>query len=74
MYKSKIDDIGEVKLLMKDKDGEVKPLTRYEPSEAQETLGVFIAMDGNWRCQKEVLKLKAATFASQLRSRHLDHK
>ena len=50
--------------MMKDKDGEVKPLARYEPSEAQETLGVFIVMDGNWRRQKEVLEQKAATFAS----------
>ena len=59
---------------MKDKDGETKPLSRYKPLEDQETFGIFIAMDGNWCHQKEVLEEKAATFESQLRAWHLDCK
>ncbi len=48
-------------------DGVRVILERLEPSEARETLGVFITMDGNWR--KEIQKLTETTtiYAEQLR-------
>ena len=42
-------------------------MERLEPSEARETLGVFIAMDGNWREEIRALLEKAIQFAEQLR-------
>jgi hypothetical protein len=48
-------------------DGVRVTLERLEPSEARGTLGVFIAMDGNWREEVRVLKEKTITFAEQLR-------
>jgi hypothetical protein len=48
-------------------DGVQVTLEQLEPSEARETLGVFIAMDGNWREEVRVLKEKTITFAEQLR-------
>ena len=59
---------------MRDADGVRRPLRRHDPAKAQETLGVFMAMDGSWKKQKEVLKDKALTFANQLRTRCLDRK
>ena len=41
-------------------------IARYHPSMAKETLGVYTAMDGNWRKQKEMLTLKAKQFALQI--------
>ena len=61
-------------LSMRDADGVRRPLRRFDPSVAQETLGVYIAMDGSWTKQKAVLKEKAVTFANQLRTRYLDRK
>jgi hypothetical protein len=48
-------------------DGIRVTLERLEPSEARETLGVFIAMDGNWRAEIVALLEKTSTFADQLR-------
>jgi hypothetical protein len=43
-------------------------LDRLEPSEARETLGVYIAMDGHWRRQIKILTEKVVVFAEQLRT------
>lgn len=53
-------------LEVSESDGWTFLLDRLEPSQARETLGVFIAMDGNWRAQKEALIQKSQTFATQL--------
>ena len=58
--------LGEFYLL--DKDSTQHPLKRCEVSQATETLGVFIAMDGNLMAQKEALKEKAKSFAEKLRT------
>ena len=59
---------------MKDSDGMRCPLHCYAPAEAQETLGVHIAVDGSWTKQKEVLKDKALAFVNQLCTHYLDCK
>ena len=59
---------------MRDKDGIIKPLDRFEPSIAKETLGVHIAMDGNWRTQKTVLMNISKRFATQMQSSQMDKK
>jgi hypothetical protein len=41
-------------------------LERLEPSEARETLGVYTAMDGNWREEIRTLREKVIQFAKQL--------
>jgi hypothetical protein len=43
-------------------------LDRLEPSEARETLGVYIAMNGNWVQQIEILMEKVVVFAEQPRT------
>jgi hypothetical protein len=48
-------------------DGIRVTLERLDPSEARETLGVHIAMDGNWREEIRVLKEKSIEFGEQLR-------
>ena len=42
-------------------------IKRYDLSEAQETLGVFAAVDGNWEEQKKQLIKKSNIFANQLK-------
>jgi hypothetical protein len=64
-YRSKSDMPGNISI--RGVDGVRVTLERLEPSEARETLGVFIAMDGNWREEVRVLKEKTITFAEQLR-------
>jgi hypothetical protein len=49
------------------------PLERLEVSEARETLGVFIAMDGNQEQQTAELRLKANRWADRVRSGRLSH-
>ena len=49
-------------------DGVRVTLERLKPSEARKTLGVFIAMDGNWREQIHQLKEKTVKFTEQLRT------
>jgi hypothetical protein len=48
-------------------DGVRITLERLEPSKARETLGVYIAMDGNWREEVKALREKTTTtFADQM--------
>ena len=49
-------------------DDKIHPLARLDPSLARETLGIFLAMDGNQRAQTEHLKNKARIYAEQLRT------
>jgi hypothetical protein len=63
-YKSKLDLPGQIDLKVVDSRGD----TRLEPSEARETLGVFVSMHGNWRRQLDVLIAKAQLFAEYLRT------
>ena len=53
--------------------GEQEHLECVEPSEALETLGVYLSMDGNNDEQIRQMKLKATTFADQIRSSLLSH-
>ena len=53
---------------LRDKAGQAFPLRRLEPGEAEKTLGVYIAMDGNHRRQLEYLRNIAITFGLQVRS------
>jgi hypothetical protein len=63
---------GELDLKVVDSKGRPLPhretLTCIEPSDARETLGVYIAMDGNWRAQKVILIAKATQFAKYLQT------
>ena len=64
-YRTKTDMPGDITI--KGVDGVRVILERLEPSEARETLGVFIAMDGNWRAQVVQLLELTTVFAQQLR-------
>ena len=52
--------------------GNREHLSRLEPSEAKETLGVFLAMDGNNKKQIKHLRDKGTEFAEQIRSSSLN--
>ena len=49
-------------------DEKIYPLARLDPSLARETLGIFLAMDGNQRAQTEHLKNKARIYSEQIRT------
>ena len=49
-----------------DKDGNCHPLVRLEVSEGRKSLGVYIAVDGNEKSQKEYLIGMARTYAEQI--------
>ena len=55
-------------LWVKNYDGKRVQLNRIEPDEARETLGIFIAMDGNRHKQIEYLQQKARIYKEQLRT------
>jgi len=65
-YKNSQDLPGE--LVARNFDDTICPLARLNPSIARETLGIFLAMDGNQRAQIEYLKSKARTYSEQLRT------
>jgi hypothetical protein len=77
-YKNKQELPGDIDINVVDSRGRPRPdretLTRLEPSEARETLGVYVAMDGNWRQQMEVLITLARTFAELLRTGNADRR
>ena len=57
------------KLKVKEVNGQNKvALERLEASEAKETLGVFLSVDGNNREQIDELQDKAEKFAAQVRT------
>ncbi len=51
---------------------DIVPLTRHEVDHAEETLGVYIAMDGNNNEETQALRHKAIKFASNIRSTFTD--
>jgi hypothetical protein len=63
-YVSKTDLPGDI--LVRDADGQTKILPRLDPHEANETLGIHIAMDGNQRAEVESLRTKTAMFAEKI--------
>ena len=66
VYASKTDMPGDI--LVRDADGERKALQRLEPHEAIETLGIYIAMDGNPKAEVKKLREKADAFAEHVRT------
>ena len=65
-YMTKEDLPGDI--LVRDADGTYKNLPRLDPSEANETLGIFIAMDGNQLAEVAKLRSKAEEFADHVRT------
>ena len=55
-------------LWVRNYDGRKVQLNRLEPNEARETLGIFIAMDGNKSKQIDFLQQKARVYNEQLRT------
>jgi len=60
-------------LLIDDHNQNQRPLTRPPPSEAQRTLGVYLALDGNNQLQEKILIEKTRKWADNTRTAHLDH-
>ena len=56
------------KLWVRNYDGRKVQLNRLEPNEARETLGIFIAMDGDKSKQIDFLQQKARIYNEQLRT------
>jgi hypothetical protein len=75
-YKTKPEIPGDIDIKVVDSRGNPLPtreiLTRLEPSEARKTLGVYVAMDGNWRKQTEILITMAMKYVELLRTSHAD--
>ena len=65
-YKNKAELPGT--LWVNNHDGRRVQLNRLEPNEARETLGIFIAMDGNKTRQIDYLQQKARVYKEQLRT------
>jgi hypothetical protein len=62
-YASTADVPGELTIRSVDGTGR-ENLKRYEVDHAEETLGVYLAMDGNNQKQCEILRGKAEEYAS----------
>jgi hypothetical protein len=69
VYK-KVDDIG-ARLQVRDPAGVVQTLKQLQPWEAERTLGVRLAPDGNMDTQFQWMLEKAKSWADQLRIGHL---
>ena len=67
IYQTKLDAPGEVTIRAPDSEERVT-LQRYEPHESQETLGIALAMDGNQKGERELLRQRAEEFADKLRT------
>jgi hypothetical protein len=65
-YASKRDVPGYI--FVRDANGHTKLLARLEPHEANETLGIFLSMDGNQQAKVSSLRRKTAAFAKQIRT------
>ena len=50
----------------RDVNGDIVTPWRFEPKEAQETLGAFVLLDSQWETEIESLKKKANVFVDQL--------
>jgi hypothetical protein len=75
-YKTKQEIPGDINIKVVDSRGNPLPtleiLTRLEPSETRKTLGVYVAMDGNWRKQTEILITMAMKYVELLWMSHAD--
>ena len=69
-YRSKDDMPGPFTLI--DKHGTRQQLKRMNVEMAEKTLGVFLGMDGNNRCQFRHLQEEAVKFGDQIRSSKCD--
>lgn len=65
------DDI-DFEFTVRDCDNARHILPQYSPHEAQETLGVYLAPDGNNNKQRQILRLKAETWKEHISVGHLN--
>jgi hypothetical protein len=65
-YATKQDVPGDINV--RDADGRIKILPRLDPHQANETLGIFLAMDGNHRDEIDKLRSKTEEFAGFIRT------
>lgn len=65
-YATRQDTPGNI--TVRDADGQQKILPRLDPHEANETLGIHIAMDGNQAAEVLSLRSKTAAFAEKIRT------
>jgi hypothetical protein len=65
-YATKDDFPGDIQV--RDADGCLKILPRLEPNQANETLGIYLAMDGNHQEEINKLRSKAEEFAGHVRT------
>ena len=73
VYQSSQDAPGEISMRLPDSEDRAT-LTRKEAHEASETLGIFMAMDGNQKTQTEELRKKAVAWSDAYRtSTGLEH-
>ena len=68
-YKS-LDEIGE-SYTVRDQNGIQQPLHSHEASTGKETLGVFLAPDGNNLAAKQALEKKAKRWRDNIKAGHL---
>ena len=66
-YKSTQEESGSFHLKLRDVNSQKKTLQRYDPSIAKEMPGGFIAMDSNWREEKEKLLAISNKFTEMLK-------
>lgn len=57
---------------VKDCDNQSHPMPQYSPHEAKETLGVYLAPDGNNKEQVRILRQKAEAWKEKINVGHLD--
>jgi hypothetical protein len=70
IYRKIADMPGDMEVL--NTDEELEPLTRLEPHQARKTLGIFLAMDGNFKDQVKYLREKTSEFADSVRTGFLN--
>ena len=58
-------------LTVRDLNGDVKTLKRLDPSQAERTLGIRLAPDGNWQAEFDYLMAQAKKWADNIRTAHL---
>ena len=63
----RINDLDR-ELKVRNVDNNIRWLKRLEPSLARESLGIYIAMDGNQRAELAYLREKASLYAEQIRT------
>ena len=68
-YSTNLDDAS---ITFVDKDGNRQTLTRHLPSTATETLGVYLAPDGNTKTQRQTMRNTAVKFKDNIRVGNLE--